>query len=180
MSSSTLLCLRTTLSRNSLRLLRPAQIRSSPGSLLLDGHSQIRGLASTSRLLAPQIYFTKKHEWVRVEGEIGTVGISNYAQEALGDVVYAQLPDVDETVSAGDECGALESVKAASEIYTPVSGTISEKNEKVEAAPALINSSAMEDGWLFKVKLSNAESEVKALMAEDAYQAYLKTQEDDH
>lgn len=101
-------------------------------------------------------------------------------QEALGDVVYAQLPEVDETVTAGDECGALESVKAASEIYTPVSGTITEKNEKVEAAPALINSSAMEDGWLFKVKLSNAESEVKTLMEEDAYQAYLKTQEDDH
>ena len=75
----------------------------------------------TSRNLQA-LYFTKKHEWVNVEGETGTVGISNYAQEALGDIVYAQLPDVEDSVTVGEECGSLESVKAASELYSPVSG----------------------------------------------------------
>merc|ERR1712029_838402 len=114
----------------------------------------------TSRNLQA-LYFTKKHEWVNVEGETGTVGISNYAQEALGDIVYAQLPDVEDSVTVGEECGSLESVKAASELYSPVSGTVTQKNDAVEAAPSLINTSPMKDG-LFKVKLSDLE-EVKEL-----------------
>merc|ERR1712001_101523 len=97
------------------------------------------------------MYYTKKHEWVNVESDnVGTIGITSYAQEALGDIVYAQLPQPDDTVERGEECGALESVKAASEVYSPVSGTVSEKNEAVEAAPSLINTSAMEEGWLSK------------------------------
>ncbi|XP_049885889.1 glycine cleavage system H protein, mitochondrial-like [Pectinophora gossypiella] len=121
-------------------------------------------------------YFTKKHEWVTVKDNIGTVGISNYAQDALGEVVYVQLPEVGTAVEAGDECGALESVKAASEVYTPVSGTITEKNVAVEKTPALINQSCFEDGWLFRVKLSKTD-ELNGLLDQTAYEKYL---EEDH
>lgn len=108
---------------------------------------------------------------------MGTIGISSYAQESLGDIVYAQLPNVDDSVTRGEECGALESVKAASELYSPVSGSVTEKNDAVEAAPSLINTSPMKDGWLFKVKLSDLE-EVKELMDEEAYNKYLTEHEE--
>lgn len=120
--------------------------------------------------------YTEKHEWVRVEGDVGVVGISNYAQEALGDVVYAQLPDVGTTIGQGDECGALESVKAASEVYSPVSGTVTEKNTEVEDKPGLINSSCYDQGWLFKVKLSKT-AELESLLSEDKYEEFLKSAE---
>lgn len=126
---------------------------------------------STDRL------YTKKHEWVQVDGEIGTVGISNHAQEALGEIVYAQLPDVGTKFQQSDECGALESVKAASEVYTPVSGTVTEKNTAVEETPGLINTECYEKGWLFRLKLSDS-GELKKLMNENQYQEFLKT--DDH
>ncbi|XP_059059714.1 glycine cleavage system H protein, mitochondrial-like isoform X2 [Achroia grisella] len=118
-------------------------------------------------------FYTKKHEWVSVSDNIGTVGISSYAQDALGEVVYAQLPDVGREISAGEETGALESVKAASEIYTPVSGTVTEKNDAVESTPALINKSCYEEGWLFRVKLSKPE-ELKLLMDKATYDKYLE------
>ncbi|KAJ8957130.1 hypothetical protein NQ318_007346 [Aromia moschata] len=133
-------------------------------------------LFHTSNCAFAERLFTEKHEWVEVRENIGIVGISQYAQEALGDVVYAQLPDVDTVVKQKDECGALESVKAASEIYSPVSGKVVEKNVEVEDAPSLINSSCYDKGWLFKVELSN-NSEVKKLMTEDQYREFLKTQE---
>jgi len=141
--------------------------------------SSSRGM-HTSRL-CPAFYFTKKHEWINVDDDkvTGTVGITNYAQEALGDVVYAQLPEPDDPVEAGTDCGALESVKAASEVYSPCTGTVVEKNEKVEELPAMINSSAEDEGWLFKIKLSKPE-ELDTLMDKSAYEAYLKSQEDDH
>lgn len=100
-------------------------------------------------------------------------------QEALGDVVYAQLPEVDTELTAGEECGTLESVKAASEIFSPVSGIVTAKNDSVEEAPALINSSPMEEGWLFKLRLSNAEADTKNLLTEDTYKAFLKTVENE-
>ncbi|XP_026761034.2 glycine cleavage system H protein, mitochondrial [Galleria mellonella] len=118
--------------------------------------------------------YTDRHEWVIVEKEIGTVGISKYAQESLGDVVFAQLPDPGSLVLAGEECGALESVKAASEIYSPVSGTVTEKNSEVEDKPALINTSCYEKGWLFKLKLTKPE-ELNDLMTEEQYEIFLKT-----
>ncbi|XP_053624435.1 glycine cleavage system H protein, mitochondrial-like [Plodia interpunctella] len=121
-------------------------------------------------------FYTKKHEWVSVNNDVGTVGISSYAQDALGEVVFAQLPDVGTTVKVGEECGALESVKAASEIYSPVSGAITEKNDSVESTPSLINKSCYEEGWLFRVKLSKPE-ELKALMDQTAYDKFL---EEDH
>ncbi|CAH4038685.1 glycine cleavage system H protein-like [Pieris brassicae] len=118
-------------------------------------------------------YYTIKHEWVRVEAGIGTIGISNFAQESLGEVVFAQLPDVGKNISSGDECGALESVKAAGEVYSPVSGIVTEKNSAVESSPALINKSCYEEGWLFRLKLSKPE-EVKQLMDQTSYDTYLK------
>ncbi|GBP33030.1 Glycine cleavage system H protein, mitochondrial [Eumeta japonica] len=118
--------------------------------------------------------FTDRHEWIVVENNVGTVGISNYAQESLGDVVFAQLPDPGTELKAGDECGALESVKAASEIYSPLSGNVSEKNKDVENKPGLINSSCYDKGWLFKIKLSKPE-ELNDLMSEEQYQTFLKT-----
>jgi len=125
------------------------------------------------------MYFTKKHEWVTVVGNMGTVGITDYAQQSLGDVVYAQLPEVDSEVEVGEECGALESVKAASELYSPVSGKVIEKNVAVEDLPSLINTSAENDGWLFKVELTKLE-ELKELFDKSSYEEYLKTQEDEH
>ncbi|CAH2035839.1 unnamed protein product, partial [Iphiclides podalirius] len=118
-------------------------------------------------------YYTKKHEWVSVNGDIGTIGISSYAQDALGEVVFCQLPDVGRQVAAGEECGALESVKAASEVYTPVSGTVTEKNDVVESTPSVINKSCYEDGWLFRMKLTSVE-ELKQLMDQAAYDKYLE------
>jgi len=124
------------------------------------------------------LYFTKKHEWVNVDGDQGTVGISSYAQEALGDIVFAQLPDPDSQLARGEECGALESVKAASEVYSPVTGTVVEKNEAVESGPSLINTSSMDEGWLFKVKLAKPE-EIDELMNQEAYDKYLKEHEEE-
>jgi len=122
--------------------------KTQVGPSLGQNQYQGAGLATSAKLC--DIFFTKKHEWVRVEGTKGTIGVSAYAAEALGDVVYAQLPDPGDSVEAGEECGALESVKAASEIYSPVTGTVAEKNEKVEDGPALINQSPTKDGWLFR------------------------------
>lgn len=105
---------------------------------------------------------------------IGTVGISNYAQEALGDVVYAQLPEVGTIIMQDDECGALESVKAASEIYCPVSGEVCEKNGNVEDTPSLVNTSPYKDGWLFKIKIAKP-AELESLMDEKKYEEFLKS-----
>ncbi|CAH2091481.1 unnamed protein product [Euphydryas editha] len=118
--------------------------------------------------------YTDRHEWVTVENNIGTVGISNYAQESLGDVVFAQLPEPGTEIKEGDECGALESVKAASEIYSPLSGTVTEKNADVEKKPGLINTSCYDKGWLFKLKVSKPD-ELKDLMNEAQYEKFLKT-----
>ncbi|KAF5295472.1 hypothetical protein FQR65_LT10460 [Abscondita terminalis] len=139
-------------------------------------NTQIVRLISTSRCNLAERLFTNKHEWVQFDGKIGVVGISDYAQSSLGDVVYAQLPDVDTVLKIKDECGALESVKAASELYTPVSGKVIAKNTEVEDTPSLINSSCYDKGWLFKIELSNS-SELKELMNELQYKEFLKTDE---
>lgn len=127
----------------------------------------VSGISSSARK------FTDKHEWVVMEGESGTVGISNYAQEALGDVVFAQLPEPNTVLAAKDECGALESVKAASELYSPLSGIVLEKNKEVEVTPGLINKSCYEKGWLFKLKLTKP-SELDDLMDEAQYEEFIK------
>lgn len=116
---------------------------------------------------------SKEHEWVRVEGGEAVIGITEYAQEALGDVVFVELPEVGATVALGDEIAVVESVKAASEIYAPISGQITEVNADLEADPSLVNSSPLEDGWFFKMKVGDAD-ELDDLMDEAAYKDFLK------
>ncbi|XP_067144442.1 glycine cleavage system H protein [Centruroides vittatus] len=118
--------------------------------------------------------YTEKHEWVSVDGKIGTIGISNYAQEALGDVVFVQLPEVGDDLNQDDECGVIESVKAASEIYSPVSGKVTEINKNLEDSPGLINKSCYDEGWLFKLQLTKVE-EINSLMDEESYKKFLQT-----
>jgi len=116
-------------------------------------------------------YYTEDHEWVRVEGETGVVGISDYAQKQLGDVVFVELPDVGTSFAKGDEAAVVESVKAASEVYSPVSGEVTETNATLEDAPETVNASPAGEGWFLKLKLSDA-GELDALMDEDKYKAY--------
>ncbi|MGK2285939.1 glycine cleavage system protein GcvH [Pedomonas sp. V897] len=118
------------------------------------------------------VYFTKDHEWVRVEGDTGTVGITDYAQGQLGDVVYVELPEIGRTVSQGDELAVVESVKAASEVYAPVSGEVVEVNDALNGEPGLVNSGAEGEGWFARVRLSDA-AELDALMTEAAYKDYV-------
>jgi len=120
-----------------------------------------------------KLRFTVEHEWVRVEDDIAVVGISNYAQEQLGDVVYVELPAVGKQVEKGKEMATVESVKAASEVYAPVSGSVVETNEKLGSEPATVNADAMGAGWFVKLKLSNP-AELDKLMDEAAYKNYLE------
>lgn len=119
------------------------------------------------------VKFTEDHEWIRIEGDTGTIGITDYAQEQLGDVVYVELPDVGRKVEKGKDMAVVESVKAASEVYAPVSGSVTAINDKLTAEPATVNSAAMGDGWFVKVKLSNP-SELDKLMDEAAYRKYVE------
>ena len=116
------------------------------------------------------LYYSESHEFVRVEGNFGFVGITDYAQNALGNVVYVDMPDVDDEVTAGEEFGAVESVKAASDLFAPVSGTVVEVNEALEDQPELINQDAFEN-WIIKVELSD-KSELDSLMNAADYAAF--------
>lgn len=116
------------------------------------------------------LYYTESHEYVRIEGEYGYVGITDYAQNALGNVVYVDMPEVDDEVESGEEFGAVESVKAASDLISPVSGTVVEVNEALEDTPELINQDAFLN-WIIKVELSD-EEELGNLMDAAAYQAF--------
>ena len=116
------------------------------------------------------LYYSESHEFVRVEGDFGFIGITDYAQNALGNVVYVDMPEVDDEVEAGEEFGAVESVKAASDLYAPVSGTVVEVNEALEDQPELINQDAFEN-WIIKVELSD-KTELDALMDAKAYEAF--------
>jgi len=117
-------------------------------------------------------YFTKEHEWVRVEGDTATVGISNHAQEQLGDIVFAEVPESGKQLSKGAEAAVVESVKAASDVYAPVSGEVTEGNAAVADDPALVNSDPEGEGWFFKLKLSNP-AELDGLMDEAAYRDFV-------
>ncbi|XP_028357598.2 glycine cleavage system H protein, mitochondrial isoform X2 [Phyllostomus discolor] len=138
--------------------------------------SAVRTLHSGLNLLSVR-KFTEKHEWITTENGIGTVGISNFAQEALGDVVYCSLPEIGTKLNKQDEFGALESVKAASELYSPLTGEVTEINEALAENPGLVNKSCYEDGWLIKMTLSNP-SELDELMSEEAYEKYIKSIEE--
>ena len=116
------------------------------------------------------LYYSESHEFVRVEGDFGFIGITDFAQNALGNVVYVDMPEVDDEVAAGEEFGAVESVKAASDLYSPVSGTVVEINEALEDEPELINQDAFAN-WIIKVELSD-KSELDTLMDAKAYEAF--------
>jgi glycine cleavage system H protein len=116
--------------------------------------------------------FTQEHEWLRIEGDIATVGITQHAQERLGDLVFIELPEIGKSFAKGAPAAVVESVKAASEVYAPIGGEVVEANPAIVADPSLVNSDPMGAGWFFKLKLANL-SEVDALMDETAYKALL-------
>lgn len=117
-------------------------------------------------------FFTKDHEWIEVEGEAGTVGITDYAQGQLGDITFVELPEVGRLVDKGESVAVVDSVKAASDVYTPVTGTISDANGALEGEPELVNSDAEKGGWLFRLSLANLD-ELGGLMDRTAYDAYI-------
>ncbi len=118
-------------------------------------------------------YYTKDHEWIRVDGSNAVMGITDYAQEQLGDLVFVELPETDQKVSKGEAVIVVESVKAASDVYAPVSGTITAVNDALEGEPGLVNASAENDGWLVKLTLDDA-SQLDSLMDVTAYKAHLE------
>ncbi len=119
------------------------------------------------------VKYTKHHEWIRIEGDVGVIGITDYAQQQLGDVVYVELPEIGKTVGKGAEAAVVESVKAASEIYAPASGEVVEVNQALADSPGAVNSDPM-GAWFFKIRLSNP-SELGDAMDEPAYAAYVET-----
>lgn len=120
-----------------------------------------------------ELRYTKEHEWIRLEGEIVVVGITDYAQEQLGDVVYVELPEIGKVVSKDDQAAVVESVKAASEVYAPVSGEIVEVNEVLARDPATVNADPTGDGWFLKLKVKDP-AELDDLMDDETYKAYLE------
>ncbi|MFZ9035460.1 MAG: glycine cleavage system protein GcvH [Francisellaceae bacterium] len=117
--------------------------------------------------------YTETHEWVRIEGNIAVIGIDDFAQSQIGELVYVELPEVGEKVSEGDDVCVIESVKSASDVYTPVSGTIIEVNDELVNSPALVNESCYDDGWLFKVEMSDV-AELDDLLSADEYADQIK------
>ena len=118
--------------------------------------------------------YTRDHEWVRLDGDIATVGITDHAQEALGDVVFVELPVVDRMVEAGEACAVVESVKAASDVFSPVGGAVVAINQTIVDQPNLVNESPEDGAWFYKVRLDNP-ADVEGLMDLPAYEAYLAT-----
>ena len=120
------------------------------------------------------LYYTEQHEWVKVDGDVAVIGISDHAQELLGEITYVELPEVGFAVDSGGELAVVESSKAASDIYAPVSGEVVEVNDELESAPEQINNDCYKDGWICKIKVADA-SDVDSLMDSAAYEAFLKT-----
>lgn len=121
------------------------------------------------------VYFTKDHEWVRVDGDTGTVGITDYAQGQLGDIVFVEVPEAGRQLGKGDDAAVVESVKAASDIYSPVAGEVIEGNAALADEPSLVNTDPEGEGWFFKLRISDA-SELNDLMDADAYRAFVADQ----
>jgi glycine cleavage system H protein len=120
------------------------------------------------------VHYTKDHEWISVDGNVGTVGITQYAQSQLGDVVFVELPEVGKTIAKSGEAAVVESVKAASEVYAPVGGEVVEVNGALEGAPATVNEDAQGRGWFLKLRITNP-AELEGLLSEPDYKAYLAT-----
>ncbi len=119
--------------------------------------------------------YSKSHEWVRVDGDTATIGLGDYAQNELGDITYLELPDVGDTITAGEPLGVVESVKAASDIYAPISGEVVEQNDAAVNAPEIVNQSPFGDAWLLKVKIADP-AELDALMDSGAYDEFIENQ----
>ena len=119
-----------------------------------------------------EIRFTEDHEWVRIEGEVATVGITEYAQEQLGDIVFVELPEAGAGMAQGDEAAVIESVKAASDVFAPMSGEVGDVNNALDAEPAIVNQDAQGEGWLFTMSISDI-GELDNLMDADAYKAFV-------
>lgn len=117
--------------------------------------------------------YTESHEWIKIDDDIATVGITHHAQDALGDITFIELPKIDEKYEKGSDCAVIESVKAASDIYAPVSGIVCEVNEKLENEPETVNGSAFENGWLFKLSSIDT-ADINALMDAEAYEKFLE------
>ncbi|XP_027037193.1 glycine cleavage system H protein-like [Pocillopora verrucosa] len=129
-------------------------------------------LLHVGRCLLAERKYTKKHEWISVDNGIGSIGVTDYAQKELGEVVYAQLPEVEDTFNIGDEIGALESVKAAADIYSPAKGEVSEINGELESNPGLVNESPYDKGWLVKMKVEELADD---LLSEEEYNDLVKS-----
>jgi glycine cleavage system H protein len=123
----------------------------------------------------PELLYTKEHEWIRVDGTEGTIGITDYAQKELGDVVFVELPKSGDHVTAAESLGTVESVKAVSEIYSPVTGEVTAANEKLQNNPEIINTDPHGEGWLIRVHLGDRR-EIDKLMTADQYEAYIQQQ----
>ncbi len=123
-----------------------------------------------------ELHYTPSHEWVRIDGDIGTIGITDYAQKELGEIVYLELPEVGHVFNADEEFGTIESVKAVSELFTPVSGEVVEINKGAVAEPGIVNDDPFGDGWLIRIKLTTDE-EIKKLMSAEKYAEYVKQEE---
>lgn len=119
--------------------------------------------------------YAKSHEYIHVEGDTGTIGITDYAQKELGDVVFVELPQVGTQLEAGDELGSIESVKAVSELFSPVTGEVVEINEKLADKPELVNTDPYGDGWMIRIKVADA-TELDELMPADEYEEYIQTE----
>ena len=123
-----------------------------------------------------ELHYTQSHEWVRIDGGVGTIGITEHAQDELGEIVYLELPEVGHVYDADTEFGTVESVKAVSELYTPVSGEVVEVNKSAVAEPGIVNDDPYGDGWLIKLKLSS-DSEIDNLMSAAEYAEYVRSEE---
>jgi len=129
-------------------------------------------MSEPGQLVPEELLYSKEHEWARVEGDHAVIGITDYAQNSLHEITFVELPEVGTTVEANTECGLVESMKASSDIFTPVSGEIVEVNSELEDAPELVNEDPYGKGWMMKVKASNLASEIKVLMDAKAYAEY--------
>lgn len=141
-------------------------------SVLAEQHTKARGHEGKELSVPDDLRYSKEHEWVRLDGDVATIGITQFAQDQLGDVVFVELPAAGSKVRQFASLGVVESVKAASDVYAPVSGEIVERNVKVIESPELVNSSPYEDGWLVKVKLAD-KGELAKLLGPDDYRSHI-------
>lgn len=123
------------------------------------------------------LYYSKDHEWAKVEGDIVTIGITDYAQNSLHEITYVEIKETGTTLGVNEECGLVESMKASSDIFTPVAGQITEVNGELEDAPEIVNESPYDKGWMFKIKASNLAADLGALMDAGAYKNYIASLE---